>query len=123
MPRKLRLNKHFAGFDTPSGTASHLHNGLGKPLGRAEVSTEETLIRVEDDYECDVGKVVPLGHHLCPNQNPSFAGRHTPHDFFHIPATTDNVAVEPRERDTRKKPCERFFDTLRTLPDRLHREP
>jgi len=123
VPGKLRLNKHFAGLRTPPSAARHLHDGLGKPLRRPKVSTEKPLIRVENDDERDVGKVVTLRHHLRPNQDPSFARRHAPHDLFHVTATPDNVAIEARERYTREKPRERFFNTLRTLPHRLYRKP
>src|SRR5690348_1341650 len=123
MPRKFRLDEYFTRLAAASGASGYLHYCLSEPLGRTKVSTEEPLVRIEHDHQCDVREIMPLGHHLRANQNPSLTGRHSAYDFFHVAASADDVPIETCECYTRKKASESLFNALGALSDGLHRKP
>ena len=117
------MSRNWGRLRTAPGTTGDLYDGLSEPLRRAKVSAEEALVGVENDYECYVREVVPLRHHLGPDENARFAGRHPAHDLLHVAAPTNDVAIETRECYSREEAAQGLLDALGPLAYGLHCKP
>src|SRR5579862_1573161 len=118
MAGKLCLNQYFARSCAASGASGDLDDGLGQPLGSPKIRTEESLVRIENDYQGHVGEIMSLGNHLGSYQDSRLTRRHAAHDLFHVAALADDIPVEACQGYPREKAHESFFDALSALSHR-----
>jgi hypothetical protein len=93
VPGELGLHQNLARARSTTGAPRNLHDRLCKPFRGTEVSTEQTLVGVQNDDERDIGEIVSLGHHLRPDQDSPFTRGHAPHRFFHVAALSHDVTI------------------------------
>ena len=69
MPWKPGLNQDLALLSFATRASRHLDQLLYQLLGRAEIETVQALVRVDDQYQLDPGKIMPLAQQLRTDQD------------------------------------------------------
>ena len=111
-----RLHEHAAGR-IPSASARELRHKLEGALLGAEVRHAETGVRVDHRRERDVGEVVPLGHHLCPDQNGAIRRRERAKRRGELPRLPGRIGVEPEPLQLGNPLLELSLEALRPGSD------
>ncbi len=62
------LQYHFAGQLITSCTTGYLHHQLPHTFQRAEVSTVQCLVEIDDDHQGHLWEMMALGQHLGSHQ-------------------------------------------------------
>ena len=70
----VSLDQDFPRFVSPAGATGHLQDKLADTLGTAKVGAIKSLVCLEDAHQSDIWEMVPLGQHLCTNQDIRFTG-------------------------------------------------
>jgi hypothetical protein len=114
-----RLHEDTAGR-IPSAPACELRHELEGALLGAEVGHAEARVRVDHCRERDIGEVVPLGHHLRPDQDRSIRRRECAKRRGELTWLPDRVGVEPEPLQLGKPLLELSLEALRTGSDPRH---
>ena len=72
---------------------SYLCNQLPHFFRRSEVRTEQAAIGIQNDDQCHVGEMVPLGQHLSADQNTGFTTIHFLHHGLHGRFSSSSIAI------------------------------
>ena len=86
----------------PPGPAGHLGEELKGPLRGAEIRKVEPHVRRHHPHQGEAGEVVPLGHHLGPDEDVDLPPPHPAQDAVVGPGPAGGVPVEaadPRPRE------------------------
>ena len=89
-----RLDDHPPRLRAPAGSTGDLGQELEGPLAGAEVGEVQAEVCGYDTDKCHSGNVVPLGHHLCPDENVHLATVERAKDPPLLPLAGCRVAVE-----------------------------
>ena len=119
--RKSRLYQDFTGTRLAPGPACNLDNRLRHTLATAKIGTEQTLVRIHDADQRQVGEVMPLRQHLCADKNIRVTGCRVLQGFLHSAFALCAIAVNSADDGIGKATFQRFFDSLSTLAKRFDR--
>src|SRR5438093_1388105 len=97
----VRLDDHDSRPLSPPRPARDLGQKLERALGRAEIRKAENAVGREDADDGDAWKVVPLRHHLRPDEEIALARLERRQDPLRRAAPARGVAVEPADPGAR----------------------
>ena len=98
-----------------SGSRRVLHDLLSHALGAGNVRAEQALIGINDAYELQFRKVMPLGQPLCAHENVGLALFRLVEYVCHRALTLGAVAVDTRDRVPGKPLAQRVFEPFCAL--------
>ncbi len=100
MTRMIGLNDRSARLVAPPGAPHHLCQQGKSPFLRMVVSTVKGQIRIKHSDQRDIVKIKPFCHHLCAEQDISFAFCKAVEQFFMRSAACGRVCIHTDHADT-----------------------
>ena len=117
--RRVRLeglHEHAARCVAPAASRKLRHE-LERPLLRPEVGQAEARVRVDHRGERDARHVMPLRHHLRPNEHRAVGGTEPRERLSRRARAGGDVGVEPEPLELGQPLCELRLEALRARPD------
>jgi hypothetical protein len=111
------LHNDPSGAITAAGASGNLGNELKGAFWSTEVRQHQTGIYGNNTNQRDIGKIMPFGNHLCPNEDVEAAGGKIVKNALESTTPPRRIAVETRNGQGGKQFAQASFELLCPFAD------
>ena len=109
----IGLDHDTPGTVSATGSPGNLAEERENPFGAAKIWQIQRGVGVEDTNQCDRREIMPLGDHLCTDQDVNLSSRHLLYQPMVSSFAAGGVAIHARHPGLGEKLPDLLFETLR----------